>query len=90
MSSARANNGLLCKKDIAALQRESKGEKDFRRTLGVWSLTAIGVGAIVGVRAFVLLGVATATEAGPPVRFRSSPQVLRPRPPHYATRNSLA
>lgn len=67
MSGARTGSSLFRTKDIPTLQRESEGEQDFRRTLSVWSLTAIGVGAIVGVGAFVLLGTAAATEAGPAV-----------------------
>ena len=67
MSSVRTSNGLLRKKDIANLQRESEGGQDLRRTLGVWSLTGIGIGGIVGVGAFVLLGAAAANEAGPAV-----------------------
>ncbi len=35
MSGTRAGGGLLRKKDIPALQRESEGETDFRRTLGL-------------------------------------------------------
>jgi len=67
MSGTRAGGGLLRKKDIPALQRESEGETDFRRTLGLWSLTAIGIGGIIGVGAFVLLGTASANNAGPAV-----------------------
>ena len=40
---------------------------DLRRTLGLWQLTAVGLGAIVGVGIFVLTGVIAATTAGPAV-----------------------
>lgn len=36
-----------------------------KRTLGPWSLTAMGIGAIIGTGIFVLTGVAAATRAGP-------------------------
>ena len=38
-----------------------------RRVLGLWSLTAIGLGAIIGVGIFVLTGIVAATLAGPAV-----------------------
>lgn len=38
-----------------------------RRVLGVWQLTAIGLGAIIGVGIFVLTGLVAATMAGPAV-----------------------
>ncbi|MBV8490427.1 MAG: amino acid permease [Candidatus Eremiobacteraeota bacterium] len=40
-------------------------EHGLKRTLGPWSLTAMGVGAIIGTGIFVLTGVASATRAGP-------------------------
>lgn len=58
---------LLRKKDIPTLQREAAGDTGMRRTLGLWSLTAIGVGAIVGVGVFVLTGQVAAENAGPGV-----------------------
>jgi basic amino acid/polyamine antiporter, APA family len=54
-------------KSVEALQAESAGRRDFRRVLGVWQLTAIGVGAIIGVGIFVLAGQQAATNAGPAV-----------------------
>ncbi|HEY5339569.1 MAG TPA: amino acid permease, partial [Candidatus Aquilonibacter sp.] len=36
-----------------------------KRTLNKWSLTAMGIGAIIGTGIFVLTGVASATRAGP-------------------------
>lgn len=40
-------------------------EHGLRRSLGVWALTAMGIGAIIGTGIFVLTGVASATRAGP-------------------------
>ena len=56
----------------AALRRLPVGEAatrpdDLRRVLGLWQLTAVGLGAIVGVGIFVLTGVIAATTAGPAV-----------------------
>lgn len=60
-------SGLLRRKDIPTLQRESAGDTGLKRTLGVWSLTAIGIGAIIGVGVFVLTGEVAAANAGPGV-----------------------
>ncbi len=58
---------MFRKKDIPTLQREAAGDTGMERTLGLWNLTAIGIGAIVGVGAFVLTGVVAANQAGPGV-----------------------
>ncbi len=54
-------------KTIEQLQAEVGTRHDFRRVLGVWQLTAIGVGAIIGVGIFVLAGQQAALNAGPAV-----------------------
>jgi len=54
-------------KSIEQLQAELGGRKDFRRVLGVWQLTAIGLGGIIGVGIFVLAGQQAAANAGPAV-----------------------
>ena len=46
-------------------QSEHAGGGGLERTLGVWGLTALGVGAIIGTGIFVLTGKAAATSAGP-------------------------
>jgi APA family basic amino acid/polyamine antiporter len=38
-----------------------------KKTLGVWGLTALGIGAIIGTGIFVLTGHAAATQAGPAI-----------------------
>jgi APA family basic amino acid/polyamine antiporter len=43
---------------------ESEGTT-LKRAMGVWSITALGIGAIVGTGIFVLTGHAAATSAGP-------------------------
>jgi len=54
-------------KSVEALQAEAGASQDFRRVLGIWQLTAIGIGAIIGVGIFVLAGQQAADNAGPAV-----------------------
>jgi basic amino acid/polyamine antiporter, APA family len=54
-------------KSIEQLQRDLGERRDFRRVLGVWQLTAIGIGGIIGVGVFVLAGQQAAVNAGPAV-----------------------
>lgn len=54
-------------KSIEQLQAEVVTRSDFKRTLGVWQLTAIGLGGIIGVGIFVLAGQQAAMNAGPAV-----------------------
>jgi APA family basic amino acid/polyamine antiporter len=53
-------------KPLATILAEGSDRKGgLKRTLGAWSLTAMGVGGIIGTGIFVLTGVASATRAGP-------------------------
>src|ERR1700704_4240537 len=54
-------------KSIEQLQADLGTRKDFRRVLGLWQLTAIGLGGIIGVGIFVLAGQQAAMNAGPAV-----------------------
>ncbi|HET6724984.1 MAG TPA: amino acid permease [Gammaproteobacteria bacterium] len=58
---------LIRRKSVEQLQAEAGQSRDFRRTMGVWQLTAIGVGAIVGVGVFVLAPHQAALNAGPAI-----------------------
>ncbi len=58
---------LLRTKSIEALQDEAGRPGRFRRVLGLWQLTSIGLGGLIGVGIFVLTGVVAATQAGPAV-----------------------
>src|ERR1700752_359902 len=60
-------DSLTRHKPIEQLQAELGARKDFRRVLGVWQLTAIGLGGIIGVGIFVLAGQQAALNAGPAV-----------------------
>jgi len=56
-------NQLLRKKSIDALIAAAEDpDKRLRRTLGPWSLTALGIGAVIGGGIFVLTGTAAAGE----------------------------
>ena len=59
----RAGSQLLCCKSIDKLISEAEQpEHQLRKTLGPWSLTALGIGAIIGAGIFVLTGTAAAGE----------------------------
>src|ERR1017187_6430030 len=58
-----SNSQLLCCKSIDKLISESENpETPLSKTLGPWSLTALGIGAIIGSGIFVLTGTAAAGE----------------------------
>ena len=58
-----SDNQLFCCKSIDKLisEAESPGQR-LQKTLGPWSLTALGIGAIIGSGIFVLTGTAAAGE----------------------------
>jgi APA family basic amino acid/polyamine antiporter len=58
---------IIRHKSVEQLQAEAGGATDFRRSMGVWQLTAIGIGAIVGVGVFVLAPHEAALHAGPAI-----------------------
>ncbi|KAG9612453.1 hypothetical protein KCV01_g1870, partial [Aureobasidium melanogenum] len=58
---------FLRHKSVEQLQAEVGQRRDFRRVLGLWQLTAIGIGGIIGVGIFVLAGQQAAMNAGPAV-----------------------
>ena len=67
MSTDDRSRSLLRKKPIAEIEDETSGSKLFK-SLGLWQLTAIGVGGIIGVGIFSLAGlVAHGSETSPAV-----------------------
>ncbi|HEY8065632.1 MAG TPA: amino acid permease [Methylosinus sp.] len=59
--------GLARVKSLETLAAEAGGQSGLRRVLGLWQLTSIGLGGLIGVGIFVLTGVVAATQAGPAV-----------------------
>jgi len=58
-----SDNQLFCCKSIDKLISESEAPgQRLQKTLGPWSLTALGIGAIIGSGIFVLTGTAAAGE----------------------------
>ena len=55
---------LFTKKSVADLRRQAEGSP-LRRSLGPVSLTALGIGSIIGTGIFVLTGTAASQNAGP-------------------------
>jgi APA family basic amino acid/polyamine antiporter len=58
---------LFARKSLERLLGEAQGENRLRRVLGPISLTALGVGAIIGAGIFVTTGETAANKAGPAV-----------------------
>ena len=58
---------IFARKDLEVLLAEAAGEHRLHRVLGPWSLTALGVGCIIGAGIFVVTGRAAALDAGPGV-----------------------
>lgn len=60
-------NQLFRTKSLSAMVADMEGSHRLKRTLGPVSLTALGVGAIIGTGIFVLVGEAAANKAGPAI-----------------------
>src|ERR1700687_3507076 len=56
---------LLSTKSLKVLLDEMAGENRLRRVLGPVTLTALGIGAVIGAGIFVATGAAASSKAGP-------------------------
>ncbi|MFE0047192.1 amino acid permease [Streptomyces albireticuli] len=66
MAGFRAGQGVLRRKPIETIE-EGDADERLTRTLGLWQLTAIGVGGIIGAGIFSLAGTIANGTAGPAV-----------------------
>jgi basic amino acid/polyamine antiporter, APA family len=61
-------SNIWARKSLASiLKQAADSEKGLKRTLGVWNLVALGIGAIIGAGLFVRTASAAAQAAGPSV-----------------------
>jgi APA family basic amino acid/polyamine antiporter len=60
-------NAITRRKSVESLNEQLGSRREFPRTLGLWQLTGIGLGSIIGVGIFVLAGQQAALNAGPAV-----------------------
>ncbi|GGQ13402.1 amino acid permease [Streptomyces mutabilis] len=68
MAGFRTGEGVLRRKPIEQIEAtEGGGGTGLQRTLGLWQLTAIGVGGIIGAGIFTLAGTVANGTAGPAV-----------------------
>ncbi|KFG71266.1 amino acid permease [Streptomyces mutabilis] len=68
MAGFRTGEGVLRRKPIEQIEdTEGGGGTGLQRTLGLWQLTAIGVGGIIGAGIFTLAGTVANGTAGPAV-----------------------
>jgi len=86
MSQATTRSAFLRRKPIDEVEPEGAGG-GLERTLGLWQLTAIGVGGIIGAGIFSLAGAVANEKAGPAVVPSSSPG-SRAQPPRSPTPSS--
>jgi APA family basic amino acid/polyamine antiporter len=63
----RTLSGLLRRKPIEQIEDDAGETAGLRRTLGLWQLTAIGIGGIIGAGIFSLAGAVANETAGPAV-----------------------
>ena len=61
------SSGLTARKSVDDIMASGEGEHQLTKSLGALSITAMGVGAIIGAGIFVLTGTAAAEYAGPSI-----------------------
>ena len=76
MRSTALASQLLARKSIDKLIRDSEepGHR-LRKTLGPWSLTALGIGAVIGSGIFTVIGTAISGEKFPDPSIRNTPLI---------------
>src|SRR6516165_6106449 len=62
-----STNNIFARKRLESLQGDAEQGERLHRALGPWSLTAMGIGCIIGAGIFVMTGRAAALDAGPAV-----------------------
>ncbi|MGW4224428.1 amino acid permease [Streptomyces bauhiniae] len=67
MAKIRSGEGILRRKPIEHIEESEAAEGSLTRSLGLWQLTAIGVGGIIGAGIFTLAGTVANGKAGPAV-----------------------
>ncbi|MGW5332636.1 amino acid permease [Streptomyces bauhiniae] len=67
MAKIRSGEGILRRKPIEHIEESEAAEGGLDRSLGLWQLTAIGVGGIIGAGIFTLAGTVAHGKAGPAV-----------------------
>ncbi|MFF7965538.1 amino acid permease [Streptomyces sp. NPDC007903] len=67
MAKIRSGEGILRRKPIEHIDESEAAEGGLDRSLGLWQLTAIGVGGIIGAGIFTLAGTVANGTAGPAV-----------------------
>ena len=66
----RDTTSIWRKKPLAAYEADMK-KSELKRVLTRWSLTSLGIGAVIGGGVFVLTGIAANEWAGPAWPWRS-------------------
>src|SRR6195952_1440772 len=61
------SSGLMGRKSVDDILESGEGEQQLSKSLGATSITAMGIGAIIGAGIFVLTGTAAARYAGPSI-----------------------
>src|SRR6195952_726224 len=61
------SSGLMGRKSVDDILESGEGEQQLSKSLGALSITAMGIGAIIGAGIFVLTGTAAAQYAGPEI-----------------------
>ncbi len=58
-------HSFFARKSLQRIQQEAANEHRLRRALGPWSLTAMGIGCIIGAGLFVMTGIVAHDKTGP-------------------------